>query len=159
MIDLPSTRRTDRATRTILASRDRIYRAFLDPRAWEKWIPPAGMTGQVYAFEPRPGGAYRMALTYGAENASGRGKTTSDTDIVEGRFLELKSDERVVQLVTFKSDDPALAGEMIMTWRLSPTAGGTEVSIVCENVPNGISEADHAAGLNSTLENLALFCE
>jgi uncharacterized protein YndB with AHSA1/START domain len=57
-------RRTDTATRVIAASPQAIYRAFLDPDAWVKWIPPEGMVGHIYAFEPRPGGAYRMALTY-----------------------------------------------------------------------------------------------
>lgn len=152
-------RRTDSATRMIAASPQTIYRAFLDPEAWAKWLPPEGMTGHIYEFEPRPGGAYRMALIYNKEDRSTRGKTSDDADVVEGRFLELVPDEQIVHLVTFESDDPAFAGEMKMRWSLSPIVGGTKVTITCENVPDGIRQEDHDAGLQSTLKNLANFVE
>jgi hypothetical protein len=61
--------------------------------------------------------------------------------------------------VEFESDDPAFAGTMKMTWSLAPVAEGTEVTVVCENVPNGIRKEDHDTGLRSTLENLASFTE
>lgn len=64
MADVPLGRRTDSATRVIAASPQAIYQAFLDPKAWVTWLPPEGMTGHIYEFEPRPGGAYRIALTY-----------------------------------------------------------------------------------------------
>jgi len=99
-----------------------------------------------------------MALTYRGDHPNA-GKTSDDTDVVEGRFAELVPNRRVVQIVTFQSDDPAFAGEMRMTWSLSPVAGGTDVSIIAENVPIGISKADHDVGLRSTLENLARFVE
>jgi uncharacterized protein YndB with AHSA1/START domain len=159
MTNVPGERRTDTATRVIAASPQAIYRAFLDPAAWETWLPPDGMTGHVFLFEPRPGGAYRMELTYRADGRPARGKTSDDTDVVAGRFLEIVPDTRVVHLVTFKSDDPAFAGTMKMTWRLAPVPGGTEVTIVCEDVPPGISRDDHATGLRSTLRNLAIFLE
>ena len=150
--------RTDSATRFIAASADVIYRAFVDPKTWPQWLPPDGMTGQIYEFDARPGGTYKMALTYRGDHPSA-GKTSDDTDVVEGRFAELIPNHRVVQIVTFQSDDPAFAGEMRMTWSLSPAAGGTDVSIIAENVPIGISKADHDVGLRSTLENLARFVE
>lgn len=159
MTDVSRGRRIDSAARVVAASPQTIYRAFLDPEAWVKWLPPEGMTGRAHAFEPRPGGAYRMALTYGTPDHATHGKTSDDTDIVEGRFLELVPGERVVHRVVFVSDDPAFAGEMTMTWSLSPVPGGTEVTITCDNVPEGIREEDHAAGLQSTLRNLAAFVE
>jgi uncharacterized protein YndB with AHSA1/START domain len=116
------------------------------------------MTGHIYEFDARPGGIYRMALTYRGDHPNA-GKTSEDTDVVEGRFAELVPNERVVQLVTFQSDDPAFAGEMRMTWSLSPAVGGTEVWIIAENVPPGISKESHDVGLRSTLENLARFVE
>ncbi|MDB6103564.1 MAG: Aha1 domain family protein [Gammaproteobacteria bacterium] len=64
-----------------------------------------------------------------------------------------------MQLVEFESDDPAFGGAMKMTWTLTAVPGGTEVAILCENVPEGIRHEDHAAGLKSTLENLAAFLE
>lgn len=164
MADVSVGRRTDSATRVVAASPHAIYQAFLDPEAWVKWLPPEGMTGYIYEFEPRPGGAYRMALTYSKRDQStrgktSRGKTSKDTDVVEGRFLELVPDEQVVHLVKFESDDPVFAGEMKMRWSLSPVPGGTKVTITCEDVPEGIRQEDHDAGLQSTLKNLAIFVE
>ena len=159
MANISERRRIDVAKRLIAASPQTIYRAFLDPVAWVKWLPPQGMTGHIYEFEPRPGGAYRMALTHSRWDHSARGKTSEDSDVVEGRFAELVPNEKVVHLITFQSDDPAFAGEMKMTWRLSPGPGGTHVTITCENVPEGIRQEDHDAGLRSTLKNLATFVE
>lgn len=153
------TPRVDSASRLIAAPSPTIYRAFVDPDAWIQWLPPQGMTGRIYEFNARPGGTYRMALTYRDEDHPNAGKFSDDTDMVRGRFLELIPNERVVQLVIFESDDPAFTGEMTMTWRLSPAAAGTEVSITCENVPEGIRKEDHDTGLRSTLENLAKFVE
>ena len=87
------------------------------------------------------------------------GKTSEHSDVVEGKFLELVPDERVVQLVEFESENPAFVGAMTMTWSLAAVPGGTEVTILCENVPEGIRQEDHDAGLRSTLENLAAFTE
>lgn len=157
MFETSKARRTDSASRVIAASPLTIYRAFVDPDAWLQWLPPEGMTGHIYEFDARPGGAYRMALTYHGKDHPNAGKTSDDTDVVQGRFVELIPNERIVQLVNFESEDPAFAGEMRMTWRLSPAAGGTEVSIICENVPEGARKEDHDAGLRSTLENLAKF--
>jgi uncharacterized protein YndB with AHSA1/START domain len=155
---MPNTQRIDAASRVIKASRQAIYRAFLNPDALVKWLPPEGMTGRLYEFDPRDGGSYRMALIY-ERGPSVRGKTSEDTDVIEGRFLELVPDERVVQVVKFRSDDPAFAGEMRITWSLSSAPDGTIVTIACENVPEGIRPEDHDAGLRSTLENLAQFVE
>lgn len=99
-----------------------------------------------------------MALTYSGDHPS-TGKTSADTDVVEGRFAELVENERLVQIVTFDTDDSLFGGEMRMTWKLASAPGGTEVSIIAENVPPGISKTDHDAGLRSTLENLARFFE
>lgn len=73
--------------------------------------------------------------------------------------MELVPDERIVQLVEFDSDNPAFAGAMTMTWTLAAVPGGTNVTILCANVPEGILQEDHDAGLRSTLENLAAFAE
>jgi uncharacterized protein YndB with AHSA1/START domain len=151
-------KRVDSASRVIKASPRALYQAFLDPSSLLCWLPPKGMTGEILRFEPREGGSYRMALTYEtAEHTPG--KSSEHADVVEGRFVELVPDVRVVQLIEFESEDPAFAGTMRMTWSLSCVPEGTEVSISCENVPSGISKADHAAGLKSSLDNLAAFIE
>jgi uncharacterized protein YndB with AHSA1/START domain len=149
--------RTDRGSRRIEAEPGRIYQAMTDPQAIVSWRPPKGMKGEMLDFDAREGGAYRMALIY--EDQSIQGKSSSNVDVVEGRFQELVPGKRMVEVVTFESDDPAFAGEMTITTTLTPIPRGTEVQIVCENVPSGISAADHEAGLTSTLQNLATYTE
>ena len=122
------------------------------------WLPPGGMTGRFERFDARPGGTYRMVLTY--SDASGApGKARVDSDIVEARFVDIVPGERVVQAVDFVSDDPAYAGTITMIWEVTAVDAGTRVDIVAEDVPDGISTEDHAAGLASSLRNLAAYVE
>lgn len=132
----------------------RVFAALLDPAELREWLPPQGMTGQFERFDPRPGGSYRLVLTY-EDSASGTGKATPDSDIVEARFLDIEPDARVVQAVDFVSDDPAVANTMTMTWEVAAHPDGTEVTIRATDVPAGISAEDHAAGLSSSLAQLA----
>jgi uncharacterized protein YndB with AHSA1/START domain len=150
--------RTDRASRIIHATPAAIYDAFVDPEAQARWLPPEGMTGRFEEFDPRPGGQYRLTLTYGTAHA-GSGKSSANADRVAGRFVELIPSERIVQTADFESDDPVFAGTMTMVWSLRPVAGGTEVTIEAFDVPPGISPVDHAQGMASTLANLAAFLE
>lgn len=152
-------KRTDSASRVIKALPQNIYKALVDPEALVTWLPPKGMKGHIFEFDARVGGAYRMSLTYLEAEHSTLGKTSENTDVVKGRFLEFAPDERVVQVVEFQSDDPAFAGEMIMTWSLAAVPEGTEVTILCENVPEGIRKEYHDDGLRSSLENLAEYIE
>lgn len=78
---------------------------------------------------------------------------------MKGRVVELIPDRLIAQVVEFQSDDPAFAGEMKVTWTFTAVTGGTEVTVRCESVPEGIRPEDHAAGLASSLENLAKYCE
>ncbi len=142
----------------IAASPDDVYAALLDPEALTVWLPPTGMTGTFERFDSRPGGSYRLVLTY-ADASAARGKAKADTDIVESRFTDLVPGVRVVQAVDFVSDDPAYAGTMTMTWAIAEVDGGTRVDLIAENVPDGIPANDHAAGLASSLENLATYLE
>ena len=146
--------RTDTASRVIVASPPRLYAAFTDPAALAIWLPPNGMTAAFEWFDASPGGGYRMRLSYVGE---GVGKTTSDSDVVDARFVELAPDERVVQEVDFESDDPAFAGTMVMTWSAEPVEGGTRVTFRADDVPTGISADDHAAGFAASLANLAAY--
>jgi uncharacterized protein YndB with AHSA1/START domain len=150
--------RTDSASRVITAPPDDVYAALVDPEALTAWLPPTGMTGRFERFDPRPGGSYRLVLTYADASAS-RGKATADTDIVESRFIDLVPGVRVVQAVDFVSDDDAYAGTMTMTWEVTEVEEGTRVDIVADNVPDGIDANDHAAGLASSLMNLAEYLE
>jgi uncharacterized protein YndB with AHSA1/START domain len=150
--------RTDRGSRVIAASLERVWAALTDPRALLAWLPPGGMTGRFERFDARPGGSYRMVLTYsGASGAPG--KASADSDIVEARFVDIVPGERIVQAVNFVSDDPANAGTMTMTWQVAAVDAGTRVDIIAQDVPVGISAEDHAAGLASSLTKLAAYLE
>jgi uncharacterized protein YndB with AHSA1/START domain len=142
----------------IAAPPDRVYAALIDPEALAAWLPPTGMSGRFERFDARPGGSYRMVLTY-ADASTAQGKATANSDIVEARFIDIVPGVRVVQAVTFVADDPDLAGTMTMTWEVAATGDGTRVDIRAEQVPSGISAADHAAGLASSLANLTTYVE
>jgi len=150
--------RTDTASRVVAAPLDRVYTALVDPDALLAWLPPDGMCGRFERFDGRPGGSYRLVLTY-AEAATAPGKTTSDADVVEARFVDLRPGVRVVQAVDFVADDPAYAGTMTMTWEVTAVDGGTLIEFRADDVPAGISAEDHAAGLTSSLANLAQHVE
>jgi len=142
----------------IAAPLERVYAALVDPDALVAWLPPEGMSGRFERFDARPGGSYRMVLTY-ADASGAPGKATADSDIVEGRFLDVVPGARVVQAVDFVSDDPAYAGTMTMTWEVTAVDAGARVGIRADDVPDGISAQDHAAGLASSLANLAAYLE
>jgi uncharacterized protein YndB with AHSA1/START domain len=146
----------DEASLLIHASPEAIYAAFVDPDAMVKWMPPAGMIGRMELFEPRPGGRYRMTLTY-PENSGERGKAGDGSDIVQGQFGELVQGERVEQSGVFESDDPAFAGTMRVLWTFRPEHGATRVTVRAENVPPGIDGESHDQGMRSSLENLAAY--
>jgi uncharacterized protein YndB with AHSA1/START domain len=150
--------RTDTASLVIAAPPDRVYAALVDPDALTAWLPPDGMSGRFDRFDARPGGSYRLVLEY-ADASTAPGKATADSDIVEARFIDVVPGVRVVQAVDFVSDDPAYAGTMTMTWEVTAVDGGTRVDIRADDVPPGISAEDHAAGLASSLANLAAYLE
>ncbi|GAA0814614.1 SRPBCC family protein [Spirilliplanes yamanashiensis] len=150
--------RIDRAGRTIAAPPAAVYGALLDPRALEAWLPPEGMRGRIERWDPRPGGGFRMILTY-PDAAGGPGKTTADTDVVDVGFAELVPGERVVQEAVFEADDPAYAGTMTMTWHLTAAGPGTDVTVTATGVPAGIDQAVHEEAIASSLANLAAHVE
>ena len=150
--------RTDAVSRVIAAPPDRVYDALVTECELAAWLAPEGMTARFEHFDPRPGGTYRLVLTYD-EAGDGRGKATDDSDIVEARFVGLVPGVRVVQEVDFESDDAAFAGTMTMTWELSAADSGTVVAIAAVGVPDGITAHDHEVGMSSSLANLARHLE
>lgn len=150
--------RTDTASRVIAAPAERVYAALVDPDALTTWLPPDGMTGKLERFDARPGGSFRLVLTY-ADPSNAPGKATADSDVVEARFVDIVSGTRVVLAVDFVSDDPAFAGTMTMTWEVSTVDTGTRVEFRADDVPVGIRAEDHAAALASSLANLAAYVE
>lgn len=146
--------RTDSATRVIAAPPAQVYAALVNRDALTAWLPPNGMTARFERFDPRPGGSYRLVLTY-TDASRSKGKATADSDVIEARYVDIVPEERIVQAVDFESDDPAFAGTMLLTWEVTGVDGGTRVVITADGVPDGISAEDHAAGLASSLANLA----
>ena len=150
---------TTRNSRIIRASPEVLFRAFTDPKALSRWLAPGEMWGKVHSFDLRIGGGYRMSLYYPSAGKQNVGKTSAREDRFFARFIELKSPERIVEAITFDSDDPAFSGEMIMEITLKPVDTGTEVTFLFKNIPPGIRPEDNEAGTISTLEKLTRYIE
>jgi uncharacterized protein YndB with AHSA1/START domain len=148
---------TTRASRHIPAPRAAVYRALLDPDAVQRWMVPDGMTSEVHEFDPREGGRFRISLTYDTPTVTG--KTTEQTDTFHGRFVELVPGQRVVQVVEFETEDPAMQGEMTVRYTLVEAGDTTYVAAEHENLPPGLSEEDNAIGWRLSLAQLAKLVE
>lgn len=158
--DQPSTgstapTRADTAVRVVSARPDVVYAALLDPGALESWLPPEGAVGEVQHLTARVGGGFRMVLRF-ADPVDP--KTTDDSDASQVRFERLEPGRLVSQRISFESSDPRFAGDMRMTWQLEPVGDdSTRVTVTATDVPAGIRQEDHEAGLASSLANLAAF--
>ncbi len=150
--------RRDRVASFIDAPLDRAFNALVDRTALETWLAPDGMTAKFDRFDPVPGGSYRLILTYTDPTVT-VAKSSSDSDIVEARFVDIVQNDRVVQEVEFESGDPAFAGRMTMTWSVQAAGDGTLVEFIADDVPIGISAEDHMAGMTSSLQNLARYLD
>jgi uncharacterized protein YndB with AHSA1/START domain len=146
-----------RVSRHVRAPRPAVYRALLDADAVARWRVPAGMTSQVHEFDAREGGAFRVSLTYDTPDNSG--KSTAHTDTYHGHFETLVPDERVIEVIEFETTDPAFAGVMTMTTTLTDADGGTEILVVHDGIPDGVSAADNETGTRMALDSLAALVE
>ena len=115
---------TIRLHRVLRANPERIYRAFLDPDAMAKWLPPNGFTGKVHHLDARVGGTYKMSFT---------NFTSGKSHSFGGEYLELVPNERIRH--TDRFDDPNLVGEMQVAVTLKAVSVGTDVTIVQDGVP------------------------
>jgi len=139
---------TVRLHRVLRAPAERIYRAFLDPDAMAKWLPPHGFTGKVHEMDARVGGTYKMSFTnFGSGTKHSFG----------GKYLELVPNERIVNTDLF--DDPNLPGTMKTTVQLTKVSVGTEVAIVQEGIPDAIPPEACYLGWQESLELLARVVE
>ncbi|MFM9455357.1 SRPBCC family protein [Streptomyces europaeiscabiei] len=146
-----------RVSRHVKAPRADVYLALLDADAIARWRVPDGMSGQVHEFDPREGGRFRVSLTYDAP--TGTGKSASHTDTYHGHFAKLVPDEKVVEVLQFETEDPALSGTMTMTTVLTDADGGTDVLVVHEGIPDAVPAADNETGTHMALANLARLVE
>lgn len=118
---------------------------------------PDSMTSHIHSFDAREGGAFRVSLTYGMPVTAG--KTIEQADTFHGRFVKLVPDTEVVQAVEFETDDPAMQGEMTITYTLADAGDGTDLTGVHENLPPGVSPADNELGWRMSLDKLAKLVE
>lgn len=144
-----------RTSKIIRARPEAIYEAFINPAALVEWLPPAEMTGRIHEFNARVGGGYRMSLFYPPTERSFRGKTSDREDMFTARFMELTPPRRIVEAVNFHTTDPAFLGEMRIEATFEDVPGGTEVTLLCKNLPPGLRPEDNEAGSELSLEQLA----
>jgi uncharacterized protein YndB with AHSA1/START domain len=139
---------------TIEATADRIYAALTDPRALETWQAPDEMQGKVHSHDLRQGGGYEMSLFYPDQDA-GLGKTADKEDRFTARFILLEPPYKIVEAITFDSQDPQFSGEMILEITLKHAGEKTEVTFAYSNIPVGIDPKDNEMGTASSLKKLA----
>ncbi len=139
---------TVRLHRVLRCPAEHLYRAFLDPKARVKWLPPHGFTAEVQHSEERVGGKYHMSFT---------NFRTGQTHAFGGTYTELTPGRRIRYSDTF--DDPNLPGEMNVTITLRPVSCGTDLTILQENIPAAIPAELCYLGWQESLSQLALLVE
>ena len=139
---------TVRLHRVLATTPEKLYRAFLEPDAVAKWLPPNGFACTVHHLEARVGGTHKMSF---------RNFTTGNGHSFGGRYLELVPNERLRYTDSF--DDPNLPGEMTVTVSLNKVLVGTELTITQEGVPDAIPVEACYVGWQQSLENLAKLVE
>jgi uncharacterized protein YndB with AHSA1/START domain len=139
---------TVRLHRVLATSPEKVYRAFIEPDAMAKWLPPNGFTATVHELEAKVGGTHRMSF---------RNFTTGHSHSFGGTYLELSPGKRL--RYTDKFEDPALPGEIQVTVTLTKVSVGTEISIVQEGLPDAIPVEACYLGWQESLRNLAKLVE
>jgi uncharacterized protein YndB with AHSA1/START domain len=139
---------TVRLHRVLRASPEKLYKAFIDPDAMSKWLPPHGFTGKVHSMDARVGGTYKMSFTnFSSGNAHSFG----------GKFVELVPGEKLVYTDAF--DDPNLPGTMKTTVLLKKVSCGTELNVTQEGIPDAIPVEMCYLGWQESLELLKQLIE
>lgn len=134
--------------RVLAAPPSRVYKAFIDPAAMCKWLPPYGFTGTVHESDARVGGRYRMSFT----NFS-----TGSSHAFGGEYVEMVENQRLKY--TDRFEDPNLPGEMVTTVTLKEVSVGTEVHIEQVGVPDAIPAEGCYLGWQESLAQLAKVVE
>jgi uncharacterized protein YndB with AHSA1/START domain len=139
---------TIRLHRVLRATPEKVYRAFLDPDAKVKWLPPNGFTGRVHHLDAKVGGTYKMSFT---------NFTTGRSHSFSGEYLELVPNERL--RYTDRFDDPNLPGKIQVTITLKKVSCGTELNVVQEGIPDVIPPEACYLGWQESLILLAKLVE
>lgn len=144
-------------TRVIKAELSRVFQALSNPDSIVKWQVPGDMTGKIHFFDFSVGGGYSMSLYYPANE--GIGKTESNEDRFTAKFLEIENNKKIVESVTFETQDKDFGGEMLMQIDLKEVETGTAVTFTFKKIPKGINPKDNEEGTKSSLEKLAKLLE
>lgn len=139
---------TVRLHRVLAAKPEKVYRAFIDPDAMARWLPPNGFTGKVHGMDAKVGGSFRISFT---------NFTTGKNIGFGGNFLELVPHDRL--RYTDRFDDPNLPGEIQVTFALKTMSVGTDLTILQEGLPDVIPVAARYLGWQQSLRNLARLVE
>ncbi len=139
---------TIRLHRVFKCPPERLYRAFLDPRALVKWNAPHGFVAEMQSIDARVGGGYRMSFI---------NFNTGAAHAFAVKFIELVPNQKIVASDQF--DDPNLPGHMVVTTTFTPVSTGTELHIVQEGVPDVIPADMCYLGWQESLELLRLLVE
>jgi uncharacterized protein YndB with AHSA1/START domain len=134
--------------RVLAAKPEKVYRAFLEPDAMARWLPPNGFTCKVHQMEAKVGGKFKMSFT---------NFTTGTLISFGGEYLELVPHERLRYTDVF--DDPNLPGVMTVSVTLKKVSVGTEVTIVQEGIPDVIPVEACYLGWQESLRHLARLVE
>ena len=141
---MPSTIRLHRVFKT---TPERLYKAFINPEAMVKWLPPNGFTGKVDKMDARVGGSYHMSFT---------NFTTGSSHSFGGEYLELVPGRKIVHTDRF---DAGLVGTMTVTIEMKKVMVGTEVHITQEGVPDAIPAEACYLGWGESLDLLKMLVE
>lgn len=139
-----------RLRRVFKAPPERIWHCFTDPDAYAKWLPPHGFIGHVHHMDAKVGGTFRMSFAT---------INRSWSESFGGRYLELKPYEKIVHTDKFETDDPAMQQEMLVTILLKAVPGGTELTVIQENIPAGPAADGAPVGWGQSLDNLQRLVE
>jgi uncharacterized protein YndB with AHSA1/START domain len=134
--------------RVLRGTPERVFRAFIDPDAMVKWLPPHGFAGKVHHMDARVGGSYKMSF---------KNFTTGESHSFGGKYLELVPNERIRHTDVF--DDPNLPGEMVTTVTVRAVSVGVELNIVQEGIPDAIPAEACYLGWQESLTLLAQLVE
>src|SRR5215469_13156084 len=139
---------TVRLHRVLATKPVKLYRAFIEPDAMAKWLPPNGFTCTVHHLDAKVGGTYRMSF---------RNFTNGQSHSFGGRYVDLVANERLCY--TDRFEDPNLPGDIRVTVTLKQVSVGTEVTIVQEGLPDLIPVEACYLGWQESLRNLARLIE
>jgi uncharacterized protein YndB with AHSA1/START domain len=134
--------------RVLTTTPDKIWRAFTQPDAWARWLPPNGFVGRVDKLEAKVGGAWRGSFT---------NFTSGSVIHFGGKYLELRENECIAYTASF--DDPNLPGEMTTRVLIKPVSVGVEIHVTQSGIPEVIPTDGCYLGWQESLRNLARLVE